>query len=682
MAIASLPQLYHELKRRKVFRVGLGYAVAAWIVIEVADTVFPILMLPPWLVPAVTVLALLGLPLAVVLAWAFEMTPDGPRRADPPSDGGGGGAQPEPVSEMSGDPVLAGAGSRPPSTGRARTAGILGLAIVVVFVAFGAYSYVASRGGPPDRLDRSIAVLPLANMSPDPDNAYLASGVHDEILTQLSKIEALRVISRTSVLRYRDTEKPIGEIGRELGVSAILEGSVQRYGDAIRVTVQLIDAQTEGHLWAERYDRQINDVFAIQTDIATEIAHALHATLTPDERARIERIPTEHPEAYQLFLRALVYVEDSGSDLAKIPPAIRLLERALEIDPSFALASAYLSRMYSHQYWLDGDPADLEAAAAAVESALRLEPDLPQAHLAMGYLHYHGYRDYGPAEREFKIALRGLPNNAEAHAALAYMMRRQGRWDEAGEQMKRAAELDPLRPDHAHYLGQIYEAVRRYPEAVRQFDRAIELAPDILGYRRSRANLYVKWKGDLDPLRVLAARDDGERWPEIYLARLERRFVDLLGLLSVNGQTCADPESSGVGVAGLHMRLGNLSMADRCERMLERRVAAMDPDQNSANLRQIALIKAYLGQREEALEAAYRVLETYPPDWDSLEHSAAIGNLASVYMLLEDADSAVAYLDRSLSIPAGLSPHELRLDPWWDALRDHPGFTRLVEGTQ
>src|SRR5437773_5845167 len=379
---------FEELQRRKVYRVAAAYIIAAGFIIQIGSAVFPAWELPNWTLRLVVVLLLAGFPVALILAWAYDVTPQG--------------IQVTPA---------------PPGTHRRRNIVALtaiGLAISAV-AGFFLFPRASGRG-----IEKSIAVLPFQSLSDEKENAYFADGIQDDILTNLSKIGDLKVISRMSVMSYRgDALRNAREIGKALGVATLLEGSVRRSGNRVRVNVQLINANNDEHIWAEDYDRDLTDVFAIQTDLAQKIASSLQAKLSPDERARLDRRPTENSDAYLLFLQAHDYANRMDVTHGTSAKAVPLFEQAIKLDPNFAAAFAGLSMVESWAYHsFDPVPVRREKARRNADEALRLQPDLPEAHLALGFSYYYCDRDYQGALAEFEIAKRGLPNEAEAYMAI------------------------------------------------------------------------------------------------------------------------------------------------------------------------------------------------------------------------------------------------------------------------
>ena len=401
---------FEELQRRKVYRVAAAYIIAAGFIIQIGSAVFPAWELPNWTLRLVVVVLLMGFPIALILAWAYDVTPQG-IRATP---------------------------------GSHRRRNLLMLIASGVVISAGAGFFLLPRASA-RKIDKSIAVLPFQSLSDEKENAYFADGIQDDILTNLSKIGDLKVISRMSVMSYRgDAVRNAREIGKALGVATLLEGSVRRIGNRVRVNVQLIDANNDEHIWAEDYDRDLTDVFAIQTDLAQKIAAALQAKLSPTEKARLDNRPTQNPDAYLLFVQAHDYANrmDMFNDTSL--KAVPLFEQAIKLDPTFALAFADLSTVESWIYHsFDPIPAWREKARLNADEALRLQPDLPEGHLALGFSYYYGDRDYERALAEFEIARRGLPNDAQAYFAIGAIQRRQGKWAESTANLEKAATLDP-----------------------------------------------------------------------------------------------------------------------------------------------------------------------------------------------------------------------------------------------
>src|SRR5881392_1945065 len=457
---------FEEVKRRKVYRVAAAYIIAAGGIIQLASATFPAWELPNWALRVVILLVLVGFPIALILAWAFDVTAQGIR------------ATPDTAA---------------PRTRRRRNMIVLIATGVIISAATGFFLLprVAAH-----KVDKSIAVLPFENLSDEKENAYFADGVQDDVLTNLSKISDLRVISRTSVMQYRGRPTNLREIGKALGVSNILEGSVRRSGNRVRVNVQLIDANTDEHVWANDYDRDVTDVFAIQSDLAREIANALQAKLSPAEKSQMTRKPTENPEAYLAFVQAHD-LSCAWEDLAKLKQSEQLYQRAVDLDPNFALALARYSQLES---WMarthDASSDHREKARTLAERALQLQPDLPEAHLALGFSYYYGDNNYDAALREFEIAQRGLPNESEVYLAIGAIQRRQGKWVESTANLEKAASLNPKDTWPLQNLAFNYQMLRNFDAANRTVARALQINPQAIGLWEIKVKLAIAEKGD------------------------------------------------------------------------------------------------------------------------------------------------------------------------------------------
>ncbi len=541
-----------------------------------------------------------------------------------------------------------------------------------------------------------IAVLPFQNLSADGPHVYFAGGLHDELLTQLAKVAALKVISRTSVMGYQGTSKPLKTIAAELAVGSVVEGSVQVMGGRLRVNVQLIDAATDQHLWAERYDRTLDDAFAIQSEVAQRIVEAVGAALTGAEQRRLAAAPTANAEAYRLYLQGLEYWTRPGFRRQDRESAQQLYEQALALDPNFALAHAMLANVHGMMYWFRYDPSEARAARQRKEAevALRLAPDLPQAHLAMGLAHYWGRRDYRRALDEFAIALKGLPNDAWLWSLTGYAHRRLGNWNEVFAAFEKAAQLNPGDSDIFFDLGgNTYRLVRRYADAVRAYDRAVSLAPDLHIASAMRAWTYVTWQGQLDTLRAVLSRlprdaDLGsggvvashrawlllwERDADSLLQMLQRERADVFV-----GQEFFLPGT--LYAAWAHQLRGDPEAAraafDAALVRLDSELSELPDDWRVHAARGMTL--AGLGRRDEALCEARWLQESVVYREDAIAGPEVAGDRAHILAQAGDAEAALDEIERLLAGPSYLSVHTLRLDPRWDPIRNDPRFKALL----
>lgn len=543
--------------------------------------------------------------------------------------------------------------------------------------------------------DRSIAVLPFANLSADPAaDDYLAGGLHDNIIAHLARINNLKVISRTSVMRYRDEKTDVKSIGEALRVGHVLEGSVQRVGNRVRVNAQLIETATDHHMWAEIYDRDISDLFKLQSELAERVAETVGARMTRDELSAIRRNPTESREAYELYLKARVHERAGAINREHLFQAQAILERAVAEDPEFALAHAALSRVHTLMYWFAFDPAveRREQARAAAERALELNPNLPEGHLSQGLYRAGGFRDYAGALESYQKALALQPSSSEIHQRIGSAYRRQGRWDEALASFARALELDPANATLLEDVAGLYRGLRRYKEAAPLYERVVELAPDEIRPRITQAMLLFDWKGDLAPLRNVlgsasagADSDAAVSWTRYLLAMWEERYPDAIGILTeypvgwlpVSGGSRI-PKENALGIA--HELAGDKETAQhyyrRARVLLEAEIRSR-PNSPYEHLAR-AMVLAGLGEHDLAMHAAQRSLDLVPASVDPVTHADLAIQTALVYMKLGDRERTLAELERLIKVPFGPSVHHLRTFPYWKPLRGEPRFEALI----
>jgi TolB-like protein/Tfp pilus assembly protein PilF len=540
--------------------------------------------------------------------------------------------------------------------------------------------------------EKSIAVLPFANLSSERENAFFCEGVQDDILTALARVADLKVISRTSVASYiAGPGRDLRAIARELGVANILEGSVRRADGKVRVTAQLIDAQTNAHLWAETYDRELTDVFAIQSDIAQQIATALKAKLAPEEKTRLDSRPTTSPEAYVLYLTALGTRDEVEAE--------KIYMQAITLDPGFALAHAHASMLNSG---MGDDPARRARGRAQAEEALRLAPTLGEAHMAVGLYLYWSEKKYDAALKEFEIAAATLPNNAEIPGYVAGIYRRQGRWREAEAGFARAQALDPRNRSVTFLAANHQLFMRQWDAAVAGYKRAVGLGPDNALPLLGLAYVEVSRNADpaaakriLDRLPAASTRDSiaiTARWD---VAMLERDYEAAERILTElppdDAHLTGAPKALYQGSTALAG--GDLESADRylseATAELEKRLRN-DPDVSFRH-GDLGLVYAYRQMKEEAIREGRRAIELEPETNNAFHGATTAANLALIYALLGESDQAIALLERLLTIPGPLQGlnfqknvtlGDLRLRWEWDKLRDHPRFQKIVAGPE
>src|SRR5947209_5619180 len=479
-----MSNFFSELKRRNVYKVAVAYAVAAWLLIQAASILFPTFEAPAWVMKVFVTIIILGFPVALIFSWAFEITPQGIKRE----------------SEVAPDQSIA------PHTGRK----IVGITVALAVIAVGLMIFQflrptaatrsmneANASGPIS--EKSIAVLPFDNLSDEKSNAYFAEGIQDEILTRLSKIAALKVISRSSTQKYKSAPDNLREVGKQLGVANLLEGSVQKIANAVHVNVQLIRAATDEHLWAESYNRKLDDVFGVEGEVASTIADQLNAKLSGTEQKAVTDKPTQNTAAYDAYLRGLA-IEHTQYNYESFQQAARDYVEAVQLDPNFAFAWARLAVLRSFLFFnaVDRNTNTAGAVKEAADRAMALAPEAGESWIAQGAYRYRVLRDFAGAVTAYKQAQIRLPNNSYLLQNLAFVQRRLGLWQEAGETFKKALELDPRDFQLLGSIGgEFYAYLRRFDDARAVLDRALEISPDSVSTRSSKAGTFQN-EGRLD----------------------------------------------------------------------------------------------------------------------------------------------------------------------------------------
>jgi TolB-like protein/Tfp pilus assembly protein PilF len=545
-----------------------------------------------------------------------------------------------------------------------------------------------------------IAVLPFENLSEKKENTSFADGVQDDILTKLARIADLKVISRTSMMGYRGRQN-IRQIGDELRVSHVLEGSVRRVGARLHMNTQLIDTRTDTHIWAEQYDRDLNDLFAIQSEIAQKVAQQLHAKISPAEKAAIERRPTGDLVAFDLYSRAndIFLGTAFGGEIADLVQAIDLLNQAVGRDPSFFDAYCQLAWAHDELYHggLDHTPARLSLAEAAIQAAFRLRPDDGETHLARAWNLYHGHLDYDGALAELEVARQTLPNDSGLFETMGFVLRRQGHWEESTRSLERAIELDPRNVNTLYQIGLSYGGFRRYAEQKSKFDRILTMEPDNLGAKAERAFVDVNWKADTGPLHQLideiratnpAAMPkiaDSNAW--LVCALAERDVAAAKEALIASDEIPLGPEPvhfTRPFVEGVIARMTNdeykAQLAFTAARAEQEKTVQAQPDYGPAWC-VLGVIDAALGRKEEALREGRRAVELLPVEKDPVDGPLMIKYLAMIAAWVGEKNLACEQLAIVVRSPTGgifLSYGELKLMPFWDPLRGEPCFEEIV----
>jgi TolB-like protein/class 3 adenylate cyclase/Flp pilus assembly protein TadD len=586
---------------------------------------------------------------------------------------------------------------------------VLSVAVLVFAVALAvSFSTFFHRASPPTTrnlseiatpiLGNSVAVLPFQNLSDERQNSYFADGVQDEILTNLSRVADLKVISRTSTMQYKTgAQRNLREIAKTLGVSYVVEGSVQRSGGRVRVNAQLIDARTDAHLWAESYDRELADVFAIENELAEQIVSQLKTKLSPQEKAAIEQKPTTDLAAHDLYIRAKTLIASSvlsTPQAESLFEAVRLLNQAVERDPGFALAYYQLAEAHDVIYLqgIDHTPARLAMANGAIQSLARLRPNSGEAHLALAKHLYWCYHDYDRAREELTLAQNSLPNDPTPFQILGYIDRRQGRWPESTKNLERAIELDPQNSEFLEQIARSYECLRRYADAERALDRAIALVPRDAAMRARRAEIELQWHADARPLvsmiQAVIAKDSREtkNIAELWLnaALYDRDFdaaLRALAVLPIDGchrETILFPR---VWCEGIVAQMRGDKVAARAAFSSARNEMAKLVHEQPAYaeaLCALGMADAALGNKEDAIREGRRAVELLPVTKDAVIGPLLVQNLALIYAWTGEKDLAFEQLSAAAKLPGYLSYGELRLHPYWDPLRSDPRFDKIV----
>jgi TolB-like protein/Tfp pilus assembly protein PilF len=671
----KIDNFFAELKRRNVYKVAVAYVIVGWLLVQVATQVFPFFEIPNWAVRLVVLVIIIGFPIALVIAWAFELTPEGLKRT-------------EFADEL------------PTKSLRSRVwiyVVIIAGAISVSLFFLGRYTSSKQSGGA-ELPAKSIAVLPFENFSEDKAFAFFADGVQDEILTDLAKIADLKVISRTSVMQYKNTAaRNLPEIAQALKVAHVLEGSVQRSANRVRVSAQLIDARNDTHVWAEKYDRDLADVFAIQSEIAQKIADQLQAKLSPTEKSAISERPTSDLAAYDLYLRAkeLIYGDISPNRQKENHlKAVQLLDQAVARDPTFLLAYCQLAYAHDQVYFADFDHTETRLALAetSVKAAVHLQPDSGETHLAQAIHFYWGYRNYDRAREELAKAQAALPNNARIFAFLGLIDRRQGRWDEAVRNLERAVDLDPRNAEMLDGLGETYFLLRRYGEAIAIYNRELVLQPRNAFLRAWAVGVGMDADANMAPIRATLNTIEAEgpaSAAEVVIvsfeqARREREpAAAARALANISKDSYANGSSpfphafyEGV-VAKLRQDAPGAQAAFMDARAETEKIVRAQP-KNANPLSVLALIDAQLGEKEKAIREARTACDMLPISKDAYGGVELITNLATVYALTGEKDLALEQLEIVANLPAGPNYGQLRLQPEWDSLRGDPRFEKIV----
>jgi TolB-like protein/Flp pilus assembly protein TadD len=675
----NLKKFFAELKRRNVYRVAVAYGVVSWLLVQIATQVFPFFDIPNWVVRMVVVVLAFGFPIAAILAWAFELTPEGIKRAD----------EVDPSEAMR------------HGKGRKLDFAIIGALLLVIALLVYERLHVRSEAGETIP-EKSIAVLPFENLSADKENAFFADGIQDDILTSLAKISDLRVISRTSVLSYRggNGSRNLRDIGKALGVANVLEGTVRRDSNRVVINVQLIDAVKDRHLWANRYDRTLADSLGLQGELASEIASALKATLSPDEKARVETKPTENTDAYVFYLRANQIARNPDTLLEDYKSAEQLYRQAIALDPNFALAHARLASTRAEIFHFY-EPIDSwrTKARSEAEIALKLQSNLAEAHLALGQCIYWMDENYEQALAEFDLALHLSPNDAGISVLIAAIKRRQGHWQESLDAFERAQKIDPQNPNIVRNIVFTNTALRRWPEASRAAERMRAMAPASLVAKIQSGYIDFWWKGDTHSMKSLLDQvppgvdPDGVvtacRWEVAMLERDYARAKSILDASPLNEISYmnggAAPKNFFEGC--IHLAQGDSAGANKLFEVALPLFegAVKEAPSNAERHANLGLLYASMNRKPDAIREGRRAVELKPEAKDAVDGAIMNCYLALIYARVGEKDLAFPLIERLLKTPGAVDSvdysitiNDLKFRWEWDPIRKDPRFDKLI----
>ena len=689
--MSDQPSFFAELQRRHVYKVGAAYAVAGWLLVQIVTQVFPIFEVSALAQRIIVLVIVAGFPITLILAWLFDITSEGIVRT-----------------------VALPASGEAPAVRRERLGidrklnYVLG-ALLLVAVAYLAAERVGLINGSRKAstaaaaiVEKSIAVLPFENLSSDKENAYFTDGIQDEILTKLSTIADLKVISRTSTTRYKSKPEDLRAVSQQLGVATVLEGSVQKAVDKVRVNVQLIDARADSHLWAKTFDREIKDVFAVESEVSEEIANALQAKLSPKEANNLATAPTRDSEAYDLFLKG-EYEEHAAESSLKgeeFDRASALYEQAIARDPNFALAIARRveSRSKRHHWGDSLSETELAEVREAADHAVRLAPDLAEARIALGLFYYYGIYQYDRALTEFQRAVALQPNNVRALSYLASIHLRQGQWERSLSEFKKCQELDPRDPIISDGIGGIYLDLRMWEEAKRAGLHSLALDPRNVGGMHIVFFSCLNGTGDIkEATRILQTfHPETGSWGFIpggfvaiidlgpYLSVIERDFG---AAFNAWGKESSNPTANRLRLSAravIHVLAGDAADAqvemEKARGLVEAKLREQPDDADS--MIQLSWINLALKRDAEAVRLARQAAELVPPEKDAIAGPFCLAAFAEIQARTGQPAEAVKTLQRLLSIPAGNSIQRLKIDPVWDPIRNDPGFQQLLTGPE
>ena len=669
---------FEELKRRKVFRVAATYAVVAWILMQIGEVTFPALNIPEWVMSTLVVVLLAGFPIAVIFAWIFDKTPQGYIKTDAPD-----------TENIVGMNVKV--DGRPFYLQKRNIFLALGVLAGILIGSYGGSTFKESID------DKSIAVLPFDNFSKNEEDEYFTDGITEDITMNLAKIKDLIVISRTSVMGYKNSTKKMKEIADELGVKYILEGSVRKLGNRVRIVGQLIDAKSDKHVWSESYDRDMIDLFQIQADVSKEIANAMQAELSDKTIAQIEKVPTDNMEAYELYKKARNYHYRSFRE-SDFNLAVDYYREAIKLEPNFALAYAGLSEVHGFIIWMGYDISDERKRMVKnnLNKAKELDPQNPEVRLANA-IHLYRQRNYFPAMDEYRAIRELQPSNSEIWERIAFIQYRVNQFEESLNNLLEAYKVNPKSPRLVVQVGMGYQLMFDYDNAIKYFDIAIDLAPDISGsaYNYKRQVLLLRdGSADLSSKildqGILRTSDKNSIWAKtanlIFTGKYNEALENIAKYKSDFGHFLFGPGlmpkelMMGISYEGL----GEKELAKKyytiAKDKMEKEVQA-SPDDHRTH-RGLGIIYSHLGLKKEAIREAKTALAILPPSKDSFFGVYQILALAYVHMTLGDNNEALDQLETILNKFGGIRVEHIENNPEWKQLRNHPRLVQWKENKQ
>ena len=658
---------FEELKRRKVFRVAATYAVVAWILMQIGEVTFPALNIPEWVMSTLVVILLAAFPIVVIFAWVFDKTPQGFIKTDSP--------QTEGINSLNVE-----MDDRPFYLQKKNIILALGLLIGFFIGTYGGDSFKSSVD------EKSIAVLPFDNYSTADEDQYFSDGMTEVIIANLAKVKDLKVISRTSVMEYKNTTKKLKDIADELGVAHILEGSIQRANGRIRVVGQLIDADTDEHIWAETFDRQETDIFDLQSDVAIKIAEAMKSELTTDEKARINDKLTESTIAYEYYLKGNMF-DNAGHDSENLQSAINEYERAVSIDPNFAEAHAQLGKTHAHMKWyrVDLSSKRMEMSKKSIDKAIELKPNNAIVRMAQATYYYHGFRDYGKALANYTKAKELAPSNSFTHFYIAMIYRRLGDFERSINANEKAVEMDPKSALMIQNLSQTYNAIREYDRAWPYINKILSDEPN------HQTMLWIKSFILSNIGKIKEAQNVSKNissssliYNKMYNSYLHRDVKSLNNHMQESKNKSfaniwayypADYYKGMISIFKNDTKNAKKYFNSSISQMEEMIVKYPDDPRLYSS---IGIIHARMGNRELAIEAGVKATEILPISRDALFGPWYEKYLAGIYAILGENEKALDKIDYLSSILSGFHYGELLLDPNFDSLRNEQRFQTIL----